>query len=94
MKNIKVGGLLECSSVVMGCMRIDKMPVKEVEQLIFTAALCNVNFFDHADIYGGGLSEEVFGKALRPCARKRVRKSSFKQNAGFAAAIMTFQKSI
>ena len=74
MKNIKVGGLLECSSVVMGCMRIDKMPVKEVEQLIFTAALCNVNFFDHADIYGGGLSEEVFGKALRlhPESREKI----------------------
>lgn len=74
MKNIKVGGLLDCSSIVMGCMRIDKMSVKEVEQLIFTAALCNVNFFDHADIYGGGRSEEVFGKALKlhPEVREKI----------------------
>ncbi len=74
MKNIKVGGLLDCSSVVMGCMRIDKMPVREVEQLIFTAALSNVNFFDHADIYGGGRSEEVFGEALKlhPEAREKI----------------------
>lgn len=74
MKSIKVGGLLDCSSVVMGCMRIDEMPVKEVEQLIFTAALCNVNFFDHADIYGGGRSEEVFGRALKlhPELREKI----------------------
>lgn len=74
MKNIKVGGLLDCSSIVMGCMRIDEMPVKDVEQLMFTAALCNVNFFDHADIYGGGRSEEVFGKALKlhPELREKI----------------------
>lgn len=65
MKNINIGGVLNSSSIVMGCMRIDTMSVKEVEQLIFTAALNNVNFFDHADIYGGGRSEEVFGQALR-----------------------------
>ena len=74
MKNIKVGGLHDCSSIVMGCMRIDEMPVKDVEQLMFTAALCNVNFFDHADIYGGGRSEEVFGKALKlhPELREKI----------------------
>ena len=24
-----------------------------------------INFFDHADIYGGGRSEEVFGEAMK-----------------------------
>lgn len=61
MKIIKVGGVVSGSSVAMGCMRIANT---DVERLIGTALECGVNWFDHADIYGGGECEKVFGKWL------------------------------
>ncbi|HAZ38085.1 MAG TPA: aldo/keto reductase, partial [Clostridiaceae bacterium] len=36
----------------------------KVSQLINTALDEGINFFDHADIYGGGKSEEIFAKAI------------------------------
>ncbi len=51
-------------SIGVGCMRIAEMEVQEVRSFIDTAMECNLNFFDHADIYGGGDSERVFSQAL------------------------------
>ena len=45
---------LHVSTISMGCMRIAKKSVEEVEELVKTALDCGINFFDHADIYGGG----------------------------------------
>lgn len=52
------------SEIILGCMRIAKMPVKDVSRLLNTARDAGINFFDHADIYGAGKSEEVFAAAL------------------------------
>jgi len=38
--------------------------VKEAEVVVKTAIAEGIDFFDHADIYGGGKSEEVFAKAI------------------------------
>ena len=46
--------------------------VKEVESLIHTALEQDVNFFDHADIYGGGEAEELFGKAMDHSLREKM----------------------
>ena len=59
-------------TVAVGCMRISDMSEKEVSAFIDTALENDVNFFDHADIYGGGKSEEVFGKALTPSMRDKL----------------------
>lgn len=65
MKMLEVaGGKLKVSQIALGCMRISKMPIRDVEELIETALEQGINFFDHADIYGGGKSEEVFAKAI------------------------------
>lgn len=53
------------SSVVMGCMRIADKPLRQTEDVIVAAMQSGVNMFDHADIYGGGDSEKVFGIAMR-----------------------------
>ena len=37
----------------------------EAQRLIGTALDCGINMFDHADIYGGGKSEEVFAGAVK-----------------------------
>lgn len=53
------------SNIAQGCMRINDMTVEEVEQLIRHDLALGITFFDHADIYGGGVCEEVFGKVLQ-----------------------------
>lgn len=52
------------SQVALGCMRISSMTPEETERYISTAIDFGYNYFDHADIYGGGECEKVFGKAL------------------------------
>ena len=56
---------MKASRVAQGCMRIDKMGYKEVDSFVKTALDGGINFFDHADIYGGGVCEEKFGDFLK-----------------------------
>ncbi|MCL2014920.1 MAG: aldo/keto reductase [Defluviitaleaceae bacterium] len=65
MKTLKIGGKLETSAIALGCMRIASLEPKVLGALLKTALENGVNFFDHADIYGGGESETVFAKALK-----------------------------
>lgn len=61
---------LQVPTVAVGCMRISDMGEKEVSAFIHTALDNGANFFDHADIYGDGNSEIVFGKAISPSMRQ------------------------
>lgn len=63
MKRIKVGGVIPASAVEMGCMRLTDTKAS-VDSVIGTALDCGIDFFDHADIYGGGKCEELFGEYL------------------------------
>jgi predicted oxidoreductase len=45
-------------------MRISGMSSSEISHLVHTAIEGGINFFDHADIYGGGQSESRFAEAL------------------------------
>lgn len=56
---------LQVPTIAVGCMRISDMSESEVSAFVDTALQNGANFFDHADIYGGGKSEEVFGKAIK-----------------------------
>lgn len=71
MRYLDIKPELRVSEIVLGCMRISQMPVKEVAGLIGAAQEAGINFYDHADIYGGGQSEVVFGKALKTMPLKR-----------------------
>ena len=51
--------------IALGCMRMDELSAKQVEKVINTSLENGVNFFDHADIYGDGECEKLFGKAVR-----------------------------
>lgn len=64
MKYINLNGM-KASQIALGCMRIADKSVEEVEALVKTAMDNGINFFDHADIYGGGKSEELFGEVLK-----------------------------
>lgn len=74
MRQIQIGQLMPASPIAMGCMRIASRGVDEVERWIQTALEQGVNLFDHADIYGGGKSELVFGEALKrsPGLREKI----------------------
>lgn len=66
MNQIKVkNSSLVIPEIALGCMRISNMDITDVSDLIQTSIDHGINFFDHADIYGGGKSEEVFAKAFK-----------------------------
>lgn len=56
---------LKISRIAHGCMRFAGLSDRELDRLIKTSLENGVNFFDHADIYAGGVCEEKFGDALR-----------------------------
>lgn len=65
MKNINIGNSgIEASEIGLGCMRMAEIEKSEAEKVIKTALDEGINFFDHADIYGRGKSEEVFADAI------------------------------
>ena len=63
---------IKVPTVAVGCMRISNMTEREASAFVDTALALGASFFDHADIYGGGKSEEVFGKAISPSMREKV----------------------
>ena len=66
MRTIKLGNSsLEVSEVALGCMRMSDKTVEEACDIIKTALDVGINFFDHADMYGRGKAETIFGEALK-----------------------------
>lgn len=66
MKTRQIGGMA-ASAVALGCMRMDEFDLrdeKHVDAIMDTALENGINYFDHADIYGGGRSEALFGGYL------------------------------
>lgn len=49
----------------MGCMRMNGLSEKELNVFVRTALEEGINFFDHADIYGGGECESHFAKSIQ-----------------------------
>lgn len=65
MRKIKLGKSdYEVPAIAVGCMRMKSLSRKEAETFIKTALDEGANFFDHADIYGGGKCEEIFSDAI------------------------------
>lgn len=55
---------LQVSEVAIGCMRIARMEPDALDGFVRTAMEREINFFDHADIYGRGACEEVFAASV------------------------------
>lgn len=65
MRTIRLGSSsLEVPVVAVGCMRINSLERTEAEHFVQSALDEGANFFDHADIYGGGTCEEIFAEAI------------------------------
>lgn len=92
MEYVEIGlGKQKASAVMLGCMRIDQMSAGEVNALVETAMEAGITAFDHADIYGGGKSEEVFGQVL--AGRPGLREGLFLQSkCGIRDGFFDFSK--
>lgn len=64
---------LKVSRIAYGCLAIgrkwgalgDREALDNTTKVVEEALACGINFFDHADIYAHGRSEELFGAVLR-----------------------------
>ena len=65
---------MQVPAVAVGCMRMSGMEVNKAESFINRCLELGANFFDHADIYGQGRSEEIFSKAahMSPSVREKM----------------------
>lgn len=59
--------------LAVGCMRINGLSKPDAQRFLHTALELGANFFDHADIYGGGACEEMFADALPMTADMREK---------------------
>lgn len=75
MKQIPLGKSgLQVPAIAVGCMRIKDISLKEAERFLDEALSMGCNFFDHADIYGGGECESFFADAVHmsPAVREKI----------------------
>ena len=72
MKKVNLGKTgLQVPAVAVGCMRMNDLSQGEAERFLSGALDMDAVFFDHADIYGAGKYEEMFGKFLQANPGKR-----------------------
>ncbi|MEF3304348.1 aldo/keto reductase [Paenibacillus sp. GYB003] len=92
MRTIKLGtSTLEVPVVAVGCMRIKSLSKPEAERFVQTALEEGANFFDHADIYGGGTCEEIFADAIGMNAAVR-EKIILQSKCGIRKGMFDFSK--
>ncbi|WHZ02526.1 aldo/keto reductase family oxidoreductase [Neobacillus sp. YX16] len=92
MRTMKLGGsTLEVPVVAVGCMRINSLEKNEAERFVQTALEQGANFFDHADIYGGGACEEIFADAIHMNADVR-EKMILQSKCGIRKGMFDFSK--
>lgn len=63
------------SEIILGCMRINKLNIDELKHLVVYAYENGIDFFDHSDIYAGGLCEKLFGMLIKemPDLREKIK---------------------
>lgn len=92
MRTINLGSsLLEVPVIAVGCMRINSLEKNEAERFVQTALEEGANFFDHADIYGGGTCEEIFADAIHMNAEIR-EKIILQSKCGIRKGMFDFSK--
>lgn len=65
---------LNVSTIGLGCMRMNGLSIEDANRVIENALELGINFFDHADLYGQGKSEEIFAEAIdmNPSIREKM----------------------
>ena len=75
MKHIILGKSdISVPAIAIGCMRMKLLNEIQTESFVKSALDLGTNFFDHADVYGAGRSEELFGNVLKnePSLREKM----------------------
>lgn len=62
---------LQVSRIALGCMRMVALSDQGASRVLETSLEERINFFDHADIYGGGQSEIRFASAMKELGIRR-----------------------
>ncbi|MEH7074513.1 aldo/keto reductase [Neobacillus drentensis] len=92
MRTIKLGSSsLEVPVIAVGCMRINSLDKPAAEHFVQAAIEEGANFFDHADIYGGGTCEEIFADAIHMNADIR-EKIILQSKCGIRKGVFDFSK--
>ena len=92
MKYLPFGSEGRMVSVIgAGVMRIAGMNVSEADTFVRAAMDNGITFFDHADIYGGGQSERIFGEVLAKDATLRD-KMFLQSKCGIRQGMFDFSK--
>ncbi len=92
MRYMKLGKSdLKVPTIAVGCMRINELSTTDAECLVQTALEGGVNFFDHADIYGGGTCEELFAEAIHMNSTVR-EKIILQSKCGIRKGMFDFSK--
>jgi len=74
MKTIKLGTTgMDVPAVALGCMRLTGLEDAQAERYLKTCIEKGINFFDHADIYGGGECEEKFARVMELNSDRREK---------------------
>lgn len=92
MKTMKLGqSNLQVPVIAVGCMRINGLSKTDSERFVKTALDSGANFFDHADIYGGGTCEELFAEAIQMNSSVR-EKILLQSKCGIRQGMFDFSK--
>ncbi|MBP1993118.1 aldo/keto reductase [Paenibacillus eucommiae] len=93
MRTIPLGQTnLQVPVIAVGCMRIKALDKQEAERFIQTSLDLGANFFDHADMYGDGVCEEIFADAIH--MNESVREKVLLQSkCGIRKGAFDFSKS-
>lgn len=59
------------SEISLGVMRMNSLDHSQAEKVIQTSLENGIDYFDHADIYGDGESEKIFGQVFKNLGIKR-----------------------
>lgn len=84
---------LEVSSIILGLMRIAPLAGDDIRSLVGASRDAGINFFDHADIYGGRPHEceRRFGDAVTFSARERAT-IAIQSKVGIRSGFWDFSK--
>lgn len=82
----------EMPAVVVGCMRLAGKNCDEMQRFIHAAQDLGATYFDHADIYGGGQSEMIFGQAMAADPSIRREDLFLQSKCGIRKGFFDFSK--
>lgn len=82
----------EMPAVVVGCMRLAQKTCGEMQRFIHTALDLGAIYFDHADIYGGGQSEIIFGEAMAKDSSIKREEMFLQSKCGIRKGFFDFSK--